>query len=378
MQCGKFASPYAIVYLIIFFGVEYLINGISYHLDKSFSSTDNTEIKIWHASFESLGSKDEKYRISSRQQWMAQMEEKYKNTRSRIYEVCQRYGKKRGMWKKGRDALMKKHISNSAVFMFDKIHKLTFCQLPKVGTSTWMTHFLNILKGLENMTQSEIAEHVRDRYLIQSQFEIPVKLQKANSGKGKWSFLNSFNSYVKTNDYLTFAFVRHPFERLVSFYKSEILRSYGKPMKIFGYEKWYNYNHTFPSFANLVLESWRKDECYGIYSFPCLNVNQHWRPINSQCLYCDVFYDVIGKMDTFSEDVKYIFLKANLTELVHVSSKVVHSSKDLQMNTDKKNETLVYFSQLSKSQVEGLYKMYSIDFEMFSFETKSYFTHLET
>ena len=80
MQCGKFASPYAIVYLIIFFGVEYLIYGISYHLDKSFSSTDNTEIKVWHASFESLGSKDEQYRISSRQKWMAQMEEKYKNT----------------------------------------------------------------------------------------------------------------------------------------------------------------------------------------------------------------------------------------------------------------------------------------------------------
>ena len=385
MQFGQYTLPYAILYLILFFGIEYVINGISYHLDQSFSTIENTNMHAWNNHRVSIRTKEQQPRSSRKKQeatvfntkshldWMAQMEDKYMNTRNRINEVCQRYSKKRGMWKSGRDSLFKKHISKPNVFMFDEIHKLAFCQLPKVGTSTWMVHFLNILEMFQNMTQTEVASHVRNRHLINSNFKIPTELLDDSKTNGKGHFVDSLNRYVENNDFVTFGFVRHPFERLVSFYKSEILRNDGKAIKVFGYEKWYTNNHTFPSFITLVLDQWRKDQCYGLYSYPCLTVNPHWRPINAQCLYCDVSYNVIGSMDTFSDDVKYIFSRANLTELIDESSRVVHSSKDLQLKTDKLNETHVYFSQLNNNQVVELYKMYRIDFEMFGFETESYF-----
>ena len=58
-------------------------------------------------------------------------------------------------------------------------------------------------------------------------------------------------------------------------------------MKLFGYSNWYINNHSFPAFIDLVLGEWQKDKCYKSYNFPCVKVNLHWRPLNSQCIYCD-------------------------------------------------------------------------------------------
>ena len=80
-------------------------------------------------------------------------------------------------------------------------------------------------------------------------------------------------------------------------------------------------------------------------------------------------YDVIGRMETFNEDVKYIFLKKNL-------------EKDLPLNkaTTSKNSastktaeiTVNYFNQLSKQQINDLYEFYRMDFELFGYDVKNY------
>ena len=38
------------------------------------------------------------------------------------------------------------------------------------------------------------------------------------------------------------------------------------------------------------------------------------RPFLSKCHYCDIDFDVIGKLEDFEEDVAYIAMKRNLTE----------------------------------------------------------------
>ena len=84
---------------------------------------------------------------------------------------------------------------------------------------------------------------------------------------------------------------------------------------------------------------------------------------------CNISYQVIGRKETYEDDVKYILLKQNLTSLIPLESskKTLHAvPKNV---TAKKTD---YMAQLSKDQIEGLYKMYQIDFEMFGYDVDKY------
>ena len=306
------------------------------------------------------------------------MEERYKKLRSRIKEVCQKYNKTKELSNAEVDALKKQQISSPQNTVMDMVSKLAYCQIPKVGTSTWMEHFRKLLSP----ELQKITKHWSKRSIIQSSFKIPVDLLKNISTlpeNQQHSFVNTFNKFLKENDILSFAIVRHPFERLVSFYRSDIGRSPkvgAASAKLLGLTKWYNTGHTFPAFIDLVLKQYRDDKCYGLYSYPCFGVNPHWTPFHSLCLFCDVEYYVVGRLETFSEDVKYIFKKSNLTKLENDYAKVLHSSNKnqfkLESKSKKKKEVQRYFSYLTKKQVYGLYQMYRMDFEMFNYDANTY------
>ena len=34
-------------------------------------------------------------------------------------------------------------------------------------------------------------------------------------------------------------------------------------------------------------------------------IDEHWRPFTFQCSYCDINYDLIGRMETWNDDIKY-------------------------------------------------------------------------
>ena len=87
------------------------------------------------------------------------------------------------------------------------------------------------------------------------------------------------------------------------------------------------------------------------------------------CLYCDVDYNVIGKLEDFDEDVAYIAEKQNITEhlglLKYVQHKTWEKRKDAQSKREKRDK---YMSQLSQEMVSDLFELYKIDFEMFGYE----------
>ena len=85
--------------------------------------------------------------------------------------------------------------------------------------------------------------------------------------------------------------------------------------------------------------------------------------------YFNIKYDVIGRTESFDEDVKYIMKKSNLESIFSMKSiKKLHSSKH---KTNKMTQK--YFSQLTNGQVNELYIMYKMDFEIFGYDTKNYF-----
>ena len=95
----------------------------------------------------------------------------------------------------------------------------------------------------------------------------------------------------------------------------------------------------------------------------CQNINAHWRPQYMWCAYCQIGYNVIGKAETFADDVKYIVLKQNLTSLIplETTKKKTHA-------TYKEAKRINYMGQLLPDQIRGLYLFYKRDFELFGYD----------
>ena len=140
-----------------------------------------------------------------------------------------------------------------------------------------------------------------------------------------------------------------------------------------GYKDWFDRNHSFASFVkNIVLKEYKKDKCYKSYNEPCFNIDQHWLPFNARCMYCDISYKVIGRLETFIDDVNYILLKQNLTHLIPLLSDHSSPSEKQAHKITSENVTRQHFSQLNPIQIQELYDMFKIDFELFDYDFHSY------
>ena len=305
--------------------------------------------------------------------WMQRMENKYSKINERIKRICKKFNNPI------REAI------NETLLLVDTRHKLAGCTHAKVGSSTWWHHFISLLsKEAKQKLEKRFGEHyglhqsyIRDSFFALTKNQIPHTPENLIE-------LYLLNKFFKRNKILTFSFVRHPFERLVSAYMDRVL---DKKMKgrmggdDRGYDEWYKKHHSFKSFVELVLKEY-KTYCLAkiqksypryqaqLYENNCeFDINLHWRPYASACSYCHIHFDVIGQMETFSEDARYIIQKSNLGKKISIDDidVVKHSTKQ---NTTTMTKT--YFSRLTKNQIQDLYQMYRMDFEMFDFDIKSY------
>ena len=83
--------------------------------------------------------------------------------------------------------------------------------------------------------------------------------------------------------------------------------------------------NSFPEFVNYVLTEYHQSDCHKYYNRLCVTINVHWRPFNARCAYCDIPYNMIGRAETFDEDVRYLLLKNNLTNIIQLKN--VHANK---------------------------------------------------
>ena len=93
----------------------------------------------------------------------------------------------------------------------------------------------------------------------------------------------------------------------------------------------------------------------------------HYRPYLPYCLYCDVEYDVIGKLEDFDEDIAYIAMKLNITEQLGLLHYVQHKTPE-KGRSSQSEKIDMYMSQLSPKMVQSLYNLYKIDFDMFEYD----------
>ena len=101
-----------------------------------------------------------------------------------------------------------------------------------MGTTTWMIHFVRFLPD-------EQGSHFQGMNSHQLHFEVPplFKLKPSQN----------------IEDFFTFSFVRHPFERLISAFQDKVSSDQGYKNLHFEIGKKYG-SATFPNFLRFVLE----------------------------------------------------------------------------------------------------------------------------
>ncbi len=178
--------------------------------------------------------------------------------------------------------------------------------------------------------------------------------------------MEDLKDYLSQNDLYTFAFVRHPFERLVSGFEDKLV--YNRPA---GYYKKLSdkLNANFTLFVDYLLEKMDKVTRLGcnMGKGMCMT-DEHFSPYYSWCGYCDVDYDAIGKTETFSEDLRYIAIKAGLEGVVESKNFGLkeHSVKH------KANRAKQYFAQLTEEKRQKLYEYFKLDFKLFDYDAQEY------
>ena len=116
---------------------------------------------------------------------------------------------------------------------------------------------------------------------------------------------------------LVFTFVRHPFERLVSAYrdKFELANKYSYVYslyvgKILGLNKKLKSNLMIENAKSLNVVRSRRPSFSEFVDYllreEVHNYNDHWRPYWLHCHLCEMEFDVIGKMETWNQDVQFI------------------------------------------------------------------------
>jgi len=298
------------------------------------------------------------------EKWMANMENKYGRINNKIKEVCQKSLEKFHRYQSGK-SLQKSIYREYMTNMYDRKHGLAYCWVAKIGTSTWLKHFLRLSPKANLITENVDSDQLHRTVPKMFKFgktEIDELYGAINSGA-----TSAIHSFSRGRGVLNFSFVRHPFDRLVSFYTDKVLgMASSGAISAKAYAKFHGINFT--QFIDHVLHDASKCNTSITTNPFCDSTDLHWRPQYMRCQYCDIHYDVIGKMETFGEDVKYIVIKQNLTHLIPVEA----TDLKFHASSGQESKTIKYFRQLSKGQIEHLYQFYSPDFELFDFDISKY------
>ena len=243
-------------------------------------------------------------------QWMNEKEQNYQKDKERIQQICKKYNVK------SRKLMEKRWIK------VNRNYRIAVCTHDKVGSSTWRHYLRDFLPAKD-------FRKLAKQYKITAE-DPPLKWSKAmdsyyaipsNTVSGSLSNMlspYSINDFLTSNRILSFSFVRHPFERLVSAYKDKfrhcdnVMRSNtncesDRQWYPRHYSWWFKGERSFSSFVDLVLYQYRTS-CYpnstqasristNLANENCENkVDTHWRPFTFHCSYCDINYDLIGRM----------------------------------------------------------------------------------
>lgn len=246
----------------------------------------------------------------------------------------------------------------------DDRHGIIYCYVPKVACTNWKRIMIVLSESLLNqgipfLDPLEIPrEHVHNS-------SVHFTFNKFWKRYGKFA---RHLMKIKLKKYTKFLFVRDPFVRLISAYRSkfeieneEFYRSFAVTML-----KRYS-NHTDPpksvveafaagikpSFSNFIqyLLDPRTEEH--------MPFNEHWRQVHRLCHPCQINYDFVGKLETLDEDAEYLLSLLNVDNVVQFPPSY-HNRTVSSWEED-------WFANIPVEWRRELYKLYEADFSLFGY-----------
>ncbi|XP_047487610.1 carbohydrate sulfotransferase 11-like [Penaeus chinensis] len=299
-------------------------------------------------------------------EWVAEnegmMREEHKLRSQTAHEVCAKYdvymgqddyirkSTQQGEQLQYSDWFTLKRVNWNSMY-YSPTEDFVYCKVPKGGSSTWVYNLLKLANVPDEQIDIRLHQRLRDYY------------PKMSSSTMKKTLKKSYKFMV----------TRHPFERLLSAYRDK-LESYERDLMFRnGY-----YNTMYGKYivkvyrddsdvtlSNRTEPTWQEFVKY-LINTPSSKFDEHWRPIYALCSPCVIKYNVIAKMETFSEDTQFIINQLGLEDRLHVEW--IHKTSD----TRTSDIATAYFSQLTLAQIDQLFEKYRLDFELFGYDYDAY------
>ncbi|XP_072928080.1 carbohydrate sulfotransferase 13-like isoform X1 [Hemitrygon akajei] len=237
----------------------------------------------------------------------------------------------------------------------DNRHRLLYCYVPKVASTNWK-RVMQVLAG-------QAAEPL----------DIPAS--QAHS-PGRLPTLDTYppaGINQRLRHYLKFLFVREPFERLVSAYRSKFAharahafhRRYGTRIvrrhrqRPSARARTSGADVTFAEFAWYLADPRTR-----VRDGP---FNEHWETVHALCHPCQLRYDVLGRHETLAADARYLLALAGHEHPVAFPAPAPGSK-----GTTTLGMTAAYFRNLSAFYRRKLYRIYRLDYELFNYTVPTY------
>ncbi|XP_068204129.1 carbohydrate sulfotransferase 11-like [Palaemon carinicauda] len=264
-------------------------------------------------------------------------------------------------------------VSEELNLIWDRNHSpnIVWCPQYKVASTSWTINFLRLAHFNED---NPVLQEMNPGKKKRLQFRVKYGAKQDAAYKlypppeDRTEFLKTFKSSLRV------IIVRHPFTRILSAYRDKML-------KVDPHPKEYHYRDlqlqiiakyrpvdspessmfpTFSEFVEYILDStktlvtamdWRK--------------NVHcWTPYWAQCNVCGADYNVIIKLETMTEDERFLITLSNLEELRELKSQEWRHLN----NTTSSDIAPEFYSQLSRTQIKQLYQRYLLDFLLFDYD----------
>ncbi|XP_013413064.1 carbohydrate sulfotransferase 13 [Lingula anatina] len=237
-------------------------------------------------------------------------------------------------------------------FWVDDNHKFIFCEIPKVGCTNWKRIMLLMTCKF-------------NKSYIWSQKKNDVHHVWSNKAlKRLKSFTSRSDSDARLKNYTKVLITRHPFERLVSFFREKlerakndiydpriagyVLRSIHKKRDV-THKMMMEYNVTFPEYIQYVIDT-------------KMHPDVHWGIQHSLCHPCSVDYEVIGRYETIVEDSNNLLKMLGIDEITYPQSDNVDFAKKTKDLVSK------HFQTLKPWMIKELHTMYKTDADIFGYD----------
>lgn len=230
-----------------------------------------------------------------------------------------------------------------------KEKNISFCPIARAG-SNWVAKRLLELSGLVSEQQMKA-----------------LRQPPAVLARHRYPFLSSWDLYpVVLAQSTNLMVVRHPFDRLLSYYRGELEEAKKNPNGFLTYGRRivakyrqkpeFKKEPTFGEYIHFLLD---QDEKY---------MDESWHSVAKRCTPCHIPYNVIGRYESLWRDVSFAWATAGQ----------FLDSEDYPVNEITSEIRRKYFSQLSLGDMIRLHKKYKLDFELFGYTLEEHLSYAST